>query len=84
MARETVHKVWRLAFLAIFMPLILMMIVGCIWDIIDILCQTAEISMNQFNRPIVIGVGAYLISKSCMENWLALAAMRKKSAKIGG
>ncbi|MCX6743305.1 MAG: hypothetical protein NT116_03640 [Candidatus Parcubacteria bacterium] len=76
-------KKWIIMFfclvcMAIMLPVGLLGIVASIWATVDIFRQTAEISMEQFNKPILFGLGAIFCIQTFVGYWSWFQEARKE------
>ena len=81
MTRKGIIVFFCLVAIAIMLPVGLLGIAACIWATVDIFRQTAEISIEQFNKPIVMGLSAYLSIQTFVGCWTWFQKTRKKEEK---
>ncbi|OGY41294.1 MAG: hypothetical protein A2Y67_00625 [Candidatus Buchananbacteria bacterium RBG_13_39_9] len=70
--------------MAIMGPLGILGIVAVIWSTVDIFRQTAEISIEHFNKPIVMGLGAYFSLQTFTHCWSRFSKAWRNPASAQG
>lgn len=78
MTRKWIIIFFCLVSMAIMLPIGLLGVVAVIWSTVDIFRQATEISIEQFNKPFVMGFAAYLSLQVFAGCWSIFQKTRKK------